>query len=442
MEKENELVEFKKTTGELNEAMISISAILNKHGHGTIYFGLKNNGTPFRFTINDSTIRDISRKIFESIKPQIYPTITNGLIDGIEIIKVDFEGKDKPYSAFGKYYIRVGDEDKDLNPKELKKIMIAQEYEENWENKTSNDSINDVNKTTIKSFYDNATSCKRLPDLGEDEKFLLNKLGLSNGEMLTNAGRVLFSKNKPIVLKMAVFATEHKTTFLDITKVDGNIFELIDVATSYIIKNIRWSSKLSDDGIHRVETPEIPIDAIREAVINSFAHARYDSNLEHEISIYSNRIEITSPGSFANEFKPEDFAYRDLHSFLRNELIAKVLYLCKDVETFGLGLRKIYTLCNESNINVSYDNNDNYFTLIFSRKDRNNPLDEETNHLISKNEEEILDIIRNNNSITVSEIVEITKKSKRTVDRAILSLKTKGLIKRIGSNKNGCWKIF
>ena len=33
---------------------------------------------------------------------------------------------------------------------------------------------------------------------------------------------------------------------------------------------------MSGDGIHRKEVPEIPIDAIREAVSNSFAHARYD----------------------------------------------------------------------------------------------------------------------------------------------------------------------
>jgi len=62
MFRENERIEFKKTTGELNEAMVSISAILNKHKAGTVYFGIKNNGTPFRFEITDSTIRDVYEK--------------------------------------------------------------------------------------------------------------------------------------------------------------------------------------------------------------------------------------------------------------------------------------------------------------------------------------------------------------------------------------------
>ncbi|MCD8067748.1 MAG: putative DNA binding domain-containing protein [Lachnospiraceae bacterium] len=446
MFREDETNEFKKTTGEINEAMVSISSILNKHGHGKIFFGLKNDGTPNKFTIVDSTLRDVSRKIFESIRPQIYPEVKREFVDNVEIIVVNFKGKDKPYSAFGKYYIRVADEDREMSPGELRKMMIAQEYEENWENKSSGEAINDVNQSTLNNFYKNATNCGRLPELGTDADILMHKLGLLNGEYLTNAGKMLFSKNHPITLKMAVFATEHKNTFLDISRVEGNIFELINEATSYIIKNIRWSSRISDDGIHRIETPEIPIDAIREAVINSFAHARYDSSVQHEIDIYSNRISIMNPGSFANDFRPEDFATRDLHSFLRNELISKTLYLCKDVETFGSGLRKIYTLCRDSDVKVSYINSENDFTIEFSRTDRNimsedGMINGMINGTISDLESEILEILRKDEGITVPEMAEICKKSSRTISRAIAALKSKKLIERIGSNKAGSWKV-
>ena len=104
--REDEYIEFKKTTGELNEAMVSISSILNKHRQGKVYFGLKNDGTPVRFTITDSTLRDVSRKVFEAVRPQIIPTVTTDVIDGNEVIVVEFQGDDVPYSAFGKYYIR------------------------------------------------------------------------------------------------------------------------------------------------------------------------------------------------------------------------------------------------------------------------------------------------------------------------------------------------
>ena len=446
MLREDELNEFKKTTGELSEAMVSISAILNKHGHGTIYFGLKNNGSPFPFTINDSTLRDISRKIFEAIRPQIFPVINTEFFDDVEVIAVKFEGNETPYSAFGKYYIRTADEDRELSPGELRKIMIGKEYEENWENRSSNETINDVDEQTLHKFYLSATECGRLPEIGDDKEQLLAKLGVLNGKYLTNAGRHLFSANKPIVLKMAVFATDHKTTFLDIAREEGNIFQLIDAAMNYIIRNIRWSVGLSEDGIHRTETPEVPVDALREAVINSFAHARYDGSVQHEIDIFSNRITITNPGSFANSFKPTDFVERDLHSYLRNEVIARTLYLCKDVETFGSGLKKIYSLCDASDVTISYINGDADFTFEFSRVDRNvmpsdGMINGTINGTITELEASVLSWLKDDPHLTIAELVEKSGKSLRTVNRILASLKNKGLLWRVGSNKTGCWRV-
>ncbi|MBQ7147035.1 MAG: ATP-binding protein [Lachnospiraceae bacterium] len=54
---ETETMEFKKTTAELNEACISIGAILNKHGVGTLYFGVKNNGDVVGQDVSEKTLR-------------------------------------------------------------------------------------------------------------------------------------------------------------------------------------------------------------------------------------------------------------------------------------------------------------------------------------------------------------------------------------------------
>ena len=444
--REDEYTEFKKTTGELNEAMVSISSILNKHRKGKVYFGLKNDGTPVRFTITDSTLRDVSRKIFEAIRPQMIPTVTTDMIDGNEVIVVEFQGDDVPYSAFGKYYIRTADEDRELTPAELRKIMVGQEYAENWENKTSDETISDADDKTLESFYRDAVKCGRMPDYGYDKEAILRRIGVLNGAALTNAGRVLFSSRHPIVLKMAVFATEHKETFLDIVREEGNIFQLIDAAVGYIIKNIRWRVEMEGDGIHRKEIPEIPVDAMREAVINSFAHARYDLPVQHEIDIFSDRISIVNPGSFANEFEPIDFVSRDIHSFLRNETIARVLYLCKDVETFGSGIRKIYSLCNAAGVEIKYENADTDFKIEFSRIDRNkSPLSGQENGQINDHisdlEQAVLSCLREEPGMTNAELIVKTGKSQRTITRVLAALKGKGLITRIGSNKTGYWQV-
>lgn len=73
--RESETIELKKSTSELKEALISISAILNKHNHGEIYFGIQNNGVVIGQDISSKTLRDISKAISEDIEPKIYPTI-------------------------------------------------------------------------------------------------------------------------------------------------------------------------------------------------------------------------------------------------------------------------------------------------------------------------------------------------------------------------------
>ena len=61
--RESETVEFKKNTSELKEGCISMTAMLNKHGVGTVYFGVKNNGDAAGQDVSETTLRDVSSAI-------------------------------------------------------------------------------------------------------------------------------------------------------------------------------------------------------------------------------------------------------------------------------------------------------------------------------------------------------------------------------------------
>lgn len=74
---ENEQVEFKKSTGELKEAIYSIVAILNKHGSGEVFFGIRNDGAVIGQNITDHTLREVSQAIRTHVRPVIYPEITS-----------------------------------------------------------------------------------------------------------------------------------------------------------------------------------------------------------------------------------------------------------------------------------------------------------------------------------------------------------------------------
>ena len=139
---------------------------------------------------------------------------------------------------------------------------------------------------------------------------------------------------------MAIFATETKLTFLDIDQVFGNVFELIEIGENYIRKNIKWPVNFHTGKLEREEIPEIPLTAVREAIINSLIHRNFKDPKSNEIAIYKDRVEIFNPGEFPDGYKPEDFIKGKEGSIPRNPLITNTLYLSKDIEKWGSGLKK------------------------------------------------------------------------------------------------------
>lgn len=121
---ESETVELKKSTSELKEAVISTVAMLNKHQLGEVIFGIRNDGTAVGQQVSDKTIRDISKAIADNVEPKIYPVIAQVTIDGRQCIKLQVAGKDHPYYAYGRAYIRVGDEDRQLSARELENLIL------------------------------------------------------------------------------------------------------------------------------------------------------------------------------------------------------------------------------------------------------------------------------------------------------------------------------
>ena len=113
--KESETIEFKKSTAELKDAVISISAILNKHGRGEVYFGIKDDGMVVGQMIGKNTIKEVTQTIVDNVEPKIFPNIETKKIKGKDCVAVRFHGTHQPYFAYGRAYIRVGESDKQLS---------------------------------------------------------------------------------------------------------------------------------------------------------------------------------------------------------------------------------------------------------------------------------------------------------------------------------------
>lgn len=430
--------------------MDDVSSILNKHGAGTLYFGVAPNGDVIGQQISASTLNDVAVAFKDGIMPAIYPTITEETLDGKSVIKVTFSGKEHPYSSFGRYYKRVLDRTEEMTPEELRRAMSDSDTNSYWENHLTDFGLEKVDLEQLKSFYDDAVGCGRMAKMGEYSPVdLLQRCGLSRDSKITNAGYYLFGKDGPIVLKMAVFATDERLSFIDIQRERGNIFSLIEKGIAYVKAHINWAVK-GLDGAERIEVPEVPMDALREIVVNAFAHADYRSYYEHEIDITPTRVEIFNPGGFPQDFKPEDFVNESRHSYPRNRVILEQLYRCKQVEVFGSGLRKVYSSCKAADVRIGYENQDDGFSFLFFR-DKNIPGNvlENVSEVASYSEksyfapteEKILRLLQEKPTSLVSELALATGRTNRTIVRALRSLKEKGAIRRIGSDLAGYWVI-
>lgn len=208
---ENEIVELKKSTSELKEAIISLGAMLNKHSKGMVYFGIKDDGSVLGQQIGKSTLHDISKAISDWIEPKVHPDIQIKKIQDKNCIVVKISGQDGVYSARGRYYLRIGEEDKKLSVNELRRLVEKKNnYIYAWGSKTSEFSLSKADIPTIKGFIEKGRKAGRIEYAYDSARNVLNKLHLIKGKKLFNAGKALFCKDNHVEVRAVVFATNEK----------------------------------------------------------------------------------------------------------------------------------------------------------------------------------------------------------------------------------------
>lgn len=440
--RENEKLEFKKSTSELKQAIVSISSMLNKNNYGVLYFGVNNEGEVVGQQIGKDTTKDISVQIKNNIRPVINPSISIIKVEEKEIIKVEVFGEDTPYSAYGRYYIRSDDEDLVMSNAQLENFFINKNIDySKWENEITQYGVEVIDEDLLINYINKGNEVGRISFIYRDVKDALIKLGLLKGDKLNNAGLYLFSNLKPWTLKLAIYPTDERISFIDNRIFKGNILECIEKAYRYIIENTRWRAEIK--GMERVEIPEIPLEAIREIVVNSFAHMRVNNSSFSEIYITPTKIHVYNPGFLVKGKSPMDFADGTNGPIARNPLINTVLYLNKTIDSFGTGFGRVFNICNKEKIEYNYGNNEFGFFFDFIRTSIDNiNVTKNVTINLSNVERDVFVLISSKKGIKRNEIAQELSKTEMTIHRAIKKLIELNLIKRVGSNKTGYWEII
>ena len=409
-----------------------------------LILGIDDDGTILGQQIGNLTLKDISKAISDWIEPKVYPDIQAKKIQGKNCIVVKVSGHDAVYSARGRYYLRMGEENKKLSVNELKHLVEKKSnYIYSWGFEVSNFSVLKADIPTIKGFINKGRKAGRIQYAYDSARNVLNKLHLVKAKKLLNAGRALFCKDNRIEVRAAIFATDEKTTFLDIQSFKGTLFDLIAQCETYVKEHINWRAKIVD--FKRLETPEVPVEAVREAIVNSLCHRDFNNPSDNELAVYRDRIEIYNPGQFPYDHSPEEFIKGREKSIPRNPLIADTFYYAKDIERWGSGFKRIVDECKAAGVRVTFENIKTGFVVTFYRPGvspvQGGKVGEKVGEKLSRNQAEIIELIRRDPAMSARELAGKVGISPRKIEENISKLKEKGFLRRIGPDKGGYWKV-
>jgi predicted HTH transcriptional regulator len=195
--------------------------------------------------------------------------------------------------------------------------------------------------------------------------------------------------------------------------------------------------------------------ALREAVVNAIVHNDYTREVAPKFEFFDDRFEITSYGGLPEGLTQNEFF--DGLSIPRNKEIMRIFKDLDLVEQLGSGIPRILQSYEKSCFHFS----ENYVRMTFpSIENISQELNENTESVeenvnlgksveenvnleesVEKSVEKILYLLKINPHITQKELISMVGLSRRGVEKNISILKAKKIIKRIGPNKGGYWKV-
>ena len=128
-------------------------------------------------------------------------------------------------------------------------------------------------------------------------------------------------------------------TVLDSERIKGSLAKGLSQALGFIERNTKTGWKKTDSG-GREEVRSYPREAVREAVVNAIAHRDYSiGGTQIDIDIYSDRMDIVSPGSWLLPKDYSEYPVGAIPSIRRNTVIAACLDIANLMERGGTGFQ-------------------------------------------------------------------------------------------------------
>jgi predicted HTH transcriptional regulator len=268
---------------------------------------------------------------------------------------------------------------------------------------------------------------------------LLTHLHLLNDGQPTNAAMLLFGRDPQRFLHnieircMHFHGTEIERPVPFYRVFKGNIFDQVDMAVDFVMSKLNRSVGTREDSIQAPVRHEVPIDVIREAIVNAVAHRDYTSAAAVQVSVFTDRIEVWNPGALIAPLTTESL--REPHgSICRNPLICEALFLARYIEKYGTGTLMMIRESRAHNLpEPDFAQRGSDFTITLWR----DWLTEVVLAKLGVSERQMKAIVhvKVHGRITNLGYQEITGVIRKTAARDLDSLMEKGILKRVGSKR-------
>jgi len=427
---ENKTLEHKENSDSHHKILKTIVAFANTAG-GILAIGIRDKDRSIIGVENPLLEEErLANLINDCLQPKIVPNIEiityrNKILVLVEI----FPGPSKPYfvKQLGPYkgvYYRVGSTNREADQDiidELKRSVSRQYFDEN--------PMPNVNPEAIDFRVASGFFSKKRQLNDRDLETLQLLVNYQGKKVPTIGGIILFSSQREEYfpdcwLQAGCFAGKDKSKIIDSREFHDYPFESIENAIDFVKKFSLLSYEII--GAKRKENWSVPLDAIREAIVNAYAHADYSQKgAPIRLSIFEDRIEIENPGLLPFGLTIPDILQGA--SKIRNKVIVRVMHELEYVERWGSGIQRIIASCRDLGLpdpefrEISTRFRVTLYTL---------PI---TAPKIDEIDSNIIDCIRNSEGLGTSEIASIIRISPRMTRERLKKLLELKLVIEIGT---------
>lgn len=441
---ENQNIEWKESWRD--EYLKWICGFANADG-GKLFIGINDKGKVVGIDNAKKLLDEIPNKVRNHLGVIVEINLHSD--DNKQYLEIIIEPYPFPVSYKGQYHFRSGSTKQELKGTALDKFLLRKQGK-HWDSvPVPYIAVKDLEQNALKLFRRNAINSKRLEThiLNETFEQLLDKLHLSENKYLTRASILLFH-NQPekfitgAYIKIGYFKTDDDLLFQDV--INGDLFSQVEktmdlLLTKYLKATIRY------ERIYRVEEYLFPEPALREALINAVVHKDYSSGNPIQISVYDNKIMFWNEGQLPETWTVDKLKQK--HSSIPyNPDIASTFFRAGMIEAWGRGTIKILEECKTKGLPEPifvYDQPG--FWIIFNNIIENQEINSNTEGSVKgsvKSSVKILELIKENNQITIPELADMIKISTRAIEKQIDKLKNENKLKRVGGRKHGLWEII